>query len=423
MLDPSPTSRPTSPDTRSPRPARRTLAPACWLLTAVLGATVAAPLLAAPATARSGDDSLAELAEQVAAVLTGDSAADRQAERRAERRTQRRAEKGAEPGLRGAEPVKVGWWLLANDPPPEAETGVLAIPGPPTPTVPAGTLPVSAALGESDKVSAMEFRLAEPDKAVQSLVLGLQEAADPQGNLDAAGAVVLACQVTEAFWADGQAARWRSRPAYDCEQGAVEGVRDDTGRWTFDLTPLARTWTGEGAASPSVVLVEAVDAPGSFQVAFQGLASETIGLTAAFGESLLPPDEDAEADPEVVDAAGPGPSGSSSGGLSSGGSSGLGTSSGDLGSPSGSDPVPAADGAADDGGEVVAGDVAPAAALPSWYDGIPMGGLLLAPVALLVAFLAMLALGPDGQPVPGRPQRGVSLALERLRGTRLPGRS
>ena len=32
------------------------------------------------------------------------------------------------------------------------------------------------------------------------------------------------------------------------------------------------------------------------------------------------------------------------------------------------------------------------------------------------------ALGPDGQPVPGRPMRGVSLALERLRGSRPPAR-
>jgi hypothetical protein len=41
--------------------------------------------------------------------------------------------------------------------------------------------------------------------------------------------------------------------------------------------------------------------------------------------------------------------------------------------------------------------------------------LLLAPLALGLAYLAMLALGPDAQPSASSSQRGVSRALERLR--------
>uniref|UniRef100_UPI00263729A7 hypothetical protein n=1 Tax=uncultured Nocardioides sp. TaxID=198441 RepID=UPI00263729A7 len=99
-----------------------------------------------------------------------------------------------------------------------------------------------------------------------------------------------------------------------------------------------------------------------------------------------------------------------------------GGSGGDLGSPPGAGSDPVAAGASGDGGATEPGFETRAVTIPSWYDGIPAGGLMLVPIALLTAFLAMLALGPDGQPVPGRPMRGVSLALERLRGSRPPAR-
>lgn len=388
------------------------------ILAGAMATVVVAPCLLLTSAAADQSD-LAQLAEQAAqgdtTTLAGPTAA-----RRAERRAERNAA-DATPGSRGAAPIKAGWWWLVNEPPEEAETGLLAIPAPPTPTVPGGTLPVSAVAGDAEKVSALEIGLSEPDRAVQRLVLGLQEAEDPQANPGADMAVVLACQVTEAFWADGQAARWRSRPAYDCEQGAAQGVRDETGRWTFDLTPLARSWTGEDALSSSVVLVEAAEAPGSFQVAFQGIGSDTIGLTAVFGDSVLPPEDDEQPDPEVVEEAGTPPSGS--GGSVSSGSGGMdGGSGGDLGSAPGAGSDPVAAGTSGDGGVSEPGFETRAVTIPSWYDGIPAGGLMLVPIALLTAFLAMLALGPDGQPVPGRPMRGVSLALERLRGSRPPAR-
>jgi hypothetical protein len=54
---------------------------------------------------------------------------------------------------------------------------------------------------------------------------------------------------------------------------------------------------------------------------------------------------------------------------------------------------------------------------PVWYSGIPTGGYLLLPLVLGLAYLLMLALGPDAQPVSGPDRHGVARALERLRTT------
>jgi hypothetical protein len=53
--------------------------------------------------------------------------------------------------------------------------------------------------------------------------------------------------------------------------------------------------------------------------------------------------------------------------------------------------------------------------MPAWYSGIPAAGYVLLPLLLGLAYLLMLALGPDAQPAAGPSQNGVARALERLR--------
>ena len=154
----------------------------------------------------------------------------------------------------------------------------MAYPQQSPPNVPKGTLPVAAAAGEPEKVSAIELRLnTDPGTTAESARVLLRESAAPGANSNAETATILACPVTEAFWADGTAARWDSKPTYDCDLAQSEGKRRDNGRWVFDLTELAALWLAESPTSPSFVLVEAVDSPESFQVAFDGPTTEGKG--------------------------------------------------------------------------------------------------------------------------------------------------
>ncbi len=177
--------------------------------------------------------------------------------------------------------VKTGWWWLANEPPPE--TGVLAAPSAPTPTTPKGSLPVGAAAGDPERISAIEVRLkAAPGSTVRSFEMVLRESGEPAANANAEQATVVACPVTEVFWADGTAAAWKNRPDYDCSLATAKGARDAKGLWRFDLTSFAETWLTEGNAdSRSVVLVEKVPAPEGFQVAFDGVKADGVGLEPA----------------------------------------------------------------------------------------------------------------------------------------------
>lgn len=326
-----------------------------------------------------------------------------------------------EPGtFRGGEVTKTGWWWIANQPP--AETGLVAFPQERPPNVPKGSLPVAAAGGEQEKISAIELRLAaKPGAMVDSATLVLQESTSPGANANAENAKILACPITEAFWADGTAARWNSQPEFDCDTAQAAGVRDDKGRWTFDLTSLASGWLAEGSPGSSFVLVEGVDSPESFQVSFDGTEAKGIGFAATY--TPAPKGGGATAGGSAGGGSASGGMGGTVGGGSSTGSLSGGSSGGSLdsGSLSGGD-VPV-DGAPVDGGTAVTTDPVDAGTVPvaapamvhPWYSGMPKATFLLLPFALGLAYLAMLALGPDAQPTVNSSQHGVSRALEKLR--------
>lgn len=328
---------------------------------------------------------------------------------------------------RGGDVVKTGWWWAANEPP--ADSGLVAPPQPTPPNAPAGTLPVAAIGGDPEKVSAIEFSLqAQPGALVESFDLVLRETDEPGANANQGMAKIVACPVVEPFWADGTAAAWKAKPDFDCELAQAAGERNAKGIWSFDLTSIAALWLVEGnTSSMSVVLVEDVDAPESFQVAYDGPAAKGIGIkavtvaapkdtTAGFGG---PAPTEGTAGSATTGGAGPGAP--LTGGSSSGGA---GISSAPLDAPGVVAPAP--DLAAGEVGESVGAPVtAPATgtaqvsatpmAAPPWYAGVPKAGMLLLPLTLGLAYLMMLALGPEAQPSAVTARHGVSRALDRLK--------
>lgn len=315
--------------------------------------------------------------------------------------------------LSGVSVVKTGWWWRVNETPDQASAAPAAVAPPNAPT---GSLPVAAAVGDQEKISAIEFALdAQPGATVTSFVVAFKQNGAPAANANQESAKIIACPVTE-FWADGQAAPWKTKPEFDCGASA-EGTAGPNGVWTFDLTSMASTWLAPGSTAPtSVMLVEKVEAPATFQVAFDGPAANGVG--AKLVSTPAPP----TTNPAIPD--------SSTGGGSDGSSGGTGgTGTGDLGGggvPADAGPVPDTGAVpADAGVPVAAGPEAPAATgqtqavrstskLPI-FDNIPTAALFLIPVVLVAAYLMMLALGPAGEPTLTTVRRGVSRALETRR--------
>lgn len=383
---------------------KRSIAAAIAALTCS-GVALAAPAFALdpldPADARSGER---QATSQTAAAAT--------------------AEDDETPKSTGGEVLKTGWWWVANQPP--AETGLAAFPQPPSPNIPPGSLPVAAAAGEADKISAIELKLAaKPGAMVQSAKVVLTESTSPGANGNAEAAKIIACPVTDGFWADGAAARWDAKPAFDCQTAQAAGTRDDKGRWTFDLTAIATSWLTPGTtASHSFVLVEAVDAPESFQVTFAPVSEGGVVYTGKYGPASSSTGGlfGGSTTSSSGGTTSSGISGSTSSGSLSGGTSGGSlSSSGSLDAGTGSleGAAPADTGATAETTEpVAAGDtalVSAPAVIKPWYSGLPKGSILLLPFALALAYLAMLALGPDAQPTASTTRHGVSRALDRLR--------
>jgi hypothetical protein len=331
------------------------------------------------------------------------------------------ANPGVQPGTaKGAELVKTGWWWAANESP--LDDTVAAQPQQSPPNVPKGALPVSAVAGEPEKFTALEFRVdAEPGSFADKAVLVLRENTEPGATVNAENAKILACPVTETFWADGASAAWRARPSYDCDLASAPGERNaKTGTWKFDLTAVASMWVAEGGTGgTSVALVEGVDAPEGFQVAFDGPAAEGIGFAFKFSEATdddFPLTDDSAGGGGAIGTTGGG-SGSSGGALTGSIAGGGAGEAGPFADTAEAAPVDAvAEPTVAEAAEAT--DFNPVAApyvAPAWYSGIPAAGYALLPLVLGLAYLLMLALGPDAQPAAGPTQRGVGRALERLR--------
>lgn len=188
-----------------------------------------------------------------------------------------------------------GWWNRAKGPQPSEPANPIrsniggSIPAPST--VPNDGLGVGAAAGEPDKIAAVGIILEAPaDALVDKLTLTLKETPLNGSQINAASAKIVACPIT-GFWAGVKNGDFVNRPMCDVGQ-SIPGSRAADGTWTFDLTVLASQWIDptSGLTQNGVILMEAVDAPVSFQTSLADIASGTIKLD--FAATAFPPVEE-----------------------------------------------------------------------------------------------------------------------------------
>jgi hypothetical protein len=339
-----------------------------------------------------------------------------------------------------------GWWNRLQGPQEGEPDGnpirpiVPAVPKPPN--VPADAIAAGVTAGQVDKVAAVGIDLALADGAtVDGLVLRLKESDANGANVGADKAKVVACPATGP-WGSGQNAAWRDRPVVDCSLGSAEGVRAADGTWTFDLAAIGRLWADPFAplAAYGVALsVDPAGSPPSVQVSWLNLDTGSVAVELAATPAA--PGTAADGSPIASDPAAAALTATASEASVDGAASsrafpgtGSGAAVGSLTYPSG----PAADAvtpAASDVSATAAPPESPAEATPvaapeqpgpvlrarpavDFWEHVPAPTALLVPVALGLAVLVSVTLGPAGRPSPVfRREGGLSRALAR----RTPG--
>ncbi len=302
-----------------------------------------------------------------------------------------------------------GWWNRAkggNLPP--------TSPSVPFPVPPNG-LAVAASNGEPEKATAVGVRLDVDPRAFRRLILNLKESPDNGSSLGVQVAAIKACAI-EADWAPAKDGPWPPPPA--ATDGCVNGTRSADGVWSFDLSAIALRWLEGGLAQNGVLLVENVNPPASFQVAWGDRTTPalTFGLDVVVDDASSPESSPQEPAPAPADDEGssvaqaPPPRSTTASFEFSGQDAFV--------SP---EPVEPATTPAPAPAPVLAAPVRPAPATPvdpvSVGEKIPAGAFLLGPLALVLGGLAAYSLGPAGDPsaLAVRREGGVSRALARRR--------
>jgi hypothetical protein len=338
-----------------------------------------------------------------------------------------------------------GWWNRLQGPQEGEPEGnpvrplVPAIPKPPN--VPADAIATGATAGQVDKVAGVGIDVGLAEGAtLDGLVLRLKESDANGANVGADKAKVLACPATGP-WGPGQNGAWRDRPPADCSLGSAEGVRAADGTWTFDLAALGRLWADPFAPVPANGVVLSVDpaaSPSSVQISWLNFDSGNITVELAATPGVPAPTDSGAAVSEPVAAIpAAAPPGSA---LESPGASRAfpesGSTAGSFASSSGpaaaetatADPDVSANSAPPEPPGEVTLNAAPAGPGPvlqarpavDFWERIPAPTALLLPVALGLAFLVSVTLGPAGRPsAVFRREGGLSRALAR----RSPGRT
>jgi hypothetical protein len=334
-----------------------------------------------------------------------------------------------------------GWWNRLQGPQEGEPAGnpirpfVPALPKPPS--VPEDAISAGATGGQADKVAAIGIDIALADGAtLGGLTLRLLESGASGANIGADKAKVLACPATEP-WGPAQNANWQDRPVGDCSIGSAEGVRGEDGTWTFDLAAIGRLWADPFAPLPAYGVVLSVDPAASQspvqvswlnfetgKVVVELAATPPTGGTADGGpfsadpaavtpaETPAPLPLDSTADSRAIPPTDVVPTGSAG--------EVIGTGTGTAATPAAAD-TSAAGAVPESPPETTmsAAPDRPAALLQSrravdFWERVPAPTALLIPVALGLAFLIGVTLGPAGRPSPVvRREGGFSRALAR----------
>lgn len=162
-----------------------------------------------------------------------------------------------------------GWWSQ-TDVGVATPDGAITPPLPRSPLIPAGSLPVSATLGQPQTDAAIGITVPEGMQATKLVMtLALVDANGAESN--PSQAKLQACPITS-FWGGTDGGKWADRPEADCTKAAAEGSRNEDGSWTFDLTPIAALWSDEFEAvgQNGVLITESAGPPATFQIAFAG---------------------------------------------------------------------------------------------------------------------------------------------------------
>lgn len=337
-----------------------------------------------------------------------------------------------------------GWWNRLQGPAENEPEGnplrplVPAVPKPPN--VPADAIASSGGAGQVDKVAAVGIDLALADGAsVEGLTLRLKESAAGGANIGAEEAKVLACPAVIP-WGPIQNGAWRDRPTADCTKGSAEGVRAADGTWVFDLTALGRRWGDPFAPLPANGVVLSVDPAASttpVQVSWLNVDSGQIAVELAATPGLPPPDgaDDGTAPVPLAAAAPAPPSGPpyrESGVAPRSYTGGGGVTSDPPAFASGQPAFVPADAPAAHTAESAAPaqpeptPPAPPAPAPvprtrssvDFWERVPTPTVLLVPLALGLAVLVGVVLGPGGRPSPVFVREG---GLSRALARRQPG--
>lgn len=293
--------------------------------------------------------------------------------------------------------TKDGWWRPASPLPS---------------TVPANAIAVSANAGAEDKVAALgiDFHLST-EEMLDRLTLTLTEDTTPgatypppQAPSEAGPAqpAVSACPIT-GIWVAEHAGDIGKKPTADCTIARSDGERNADGTWTFNLTSIAELWASNAIEQNGILLLERVNQPTSFQISYKDLSTGTPRLSAetTFIESETTTTEDTFFEEETTE-----------------------TTSGNFFT----DINESAEGTNDTPFGIVettTTTAAPTTTIPQGSNEpvvnrkptkgeLPLGTLLLFPLALGLALVGGLVLGPAGDPATTRRREGgLSRALER----------
>lgn len=333
-----------------------------------------------------------------------------------------------------------GWWNRLQGPQegePENPIRPVAPPAPAPPTIPGDAIVAGAASGQPTWVAAVGIEVALPPGGyVDALTLRLKESPANGANVSSDTAKVAACPAIEP-WGPSKNAAWQDRPEADCALAQADGVRADDGTWAFDLTAIAQLWTDPFAPVAQNGVVLAVDpaaSPGATQVAWTDFDSGNVIvelLATVTPELVLPPTEPVGGTglPAVTEAPAAAPPAELpleapvDGGFVFPDPPAFAGGAGSFLPPRMSD-IPVYGPAETETPAALAADpqsppppVFRARPAMGFWDGVPAPVALLAPVALGLALLVGLVLGPGGRPLPvwGR-AGGLSRALARRSG-------